>query len=478
MDHENTHATLALQHYFTTTPTLLLPSNTNENTVQDSWGSPYNDLSSNAWISVRSSLALAGLGISCQTDIPAVEIGLSRQAGSCQGIGPPMRGQGDSFPGFPSTNMSDLAMDPFPASFSSVVDLIFPSLSSSSTMLDCAIPSSPIPGAPRGLMANPYDWTLSVADNCPASPVGFIADVNMYHVWLSRAPPALTVNPLDTIRACTVQPSPYTTNELAIPSQTPVAIISDEYYNMEISAYEGFPTPMDINDLIVWPLSSPAEKTKPFAYFSPAPPKPKMKVIEATPEQSLLSPPNPESGCSLADDLHTLPEPSVRASQEPTSPLPETFYPSPILDAHLGIELGELIEKAERFRLRFPGKEINRSWLLRFAGKLSQRGEPTEEFRCYVVGCNQRNKRRDHILVHVGAHIGQRPFACPVCSKRFLRKNECKRHEAIHMGHRPYRCDVCRQSFTRRDLVKRHRKRHESSEDKHTTSKRKQRRRE
>ncbi|KIJ19972.1 hypothetical protein PAXINDRAFT_107581, partial [Paxillus involutus ATCC 200175] len=95
------------------------------------------------------------------------------------------------------------------------------------------------------------------------------------------------------------------------------------------------------------------------------------------------------------------------------------------------------------------------------------------DFRCYVIGCDQRNKRRDHILVHVGAHIGQRPFACSLCPLRFLRKNECKRHEASHTGYRPYSCDICGQTFVRQDLVKRHvRRTHESRDDNHPVPKR------
>jgi hypothetical protein len=36
------------------------------------------------------------------------------------------------------------------------------------------------------------------------------------------------------------------------------------------------------------------------------------------------------------------------------------------------------------------------------------------------VGCGQRNKRRDHIIVHVGAHVDQRPFGCSMWFALFL----------------------------------------------------------
>ena len=85
---------------------------------------------------------------------------------------------------------------------------------------------------------------------------------------------------------------------------------------------------------------------------------------------------------------------------------------TPVLDAHRGIELEELKAKAERYRLRNQGRDYDKRWLISFAGKLSRRGELIEEFRCYITGCGQINKRRDHILIHVGAHLDQRPFKC------------------------------------------------------------------
>ncbi|KAF8165018.1 hypothetical protein B0H34DRAFT_219647 [Crassisporium funariophilum] len=135
---------------------------------------------------------------------------------------------------------------------------------------------------------------------------------------------------------------------------------------------------------------------------------------------------------------------------------------TPVLDAHRGIDLEELKAKAERYRLRNNGRDYDKRWLLCFAGKLSNRGELVEEFRCYVAGCRQTNKRRDHILIHVGAHLDQRPFKCLHCPSRFLRKNECKRHELSHTGIRPYSCHLCpfpATTFVRQDLLKRHMKR-------------------
>ncbi|TFK27033.1 hypothetical protein FA15DRAFT_686089 [Coprinopsis marcescibilis] len=155
-------------------------------------------------------------------------------------------------------------------------------------------------------------------------------------------------------------------------------------------------------------------------------------------------------------------------SSNDISHLPAIDLGSPVFDAHRGIDLENLKARAERYRLRNHGREYDKRWLLSFAGKLSCKGELIEEFRCYVVGCQQVNKRRDHILIHVGAHLDQRPFKCVHCAARFLRKNECKRHELSHTGIRPFTCSLCPYpgtTFVRQDLLRRHMKRTHHMED-------------
>ncbi|KAG6903351.1 hypothetical protein C0995_013104 [Termitomyces sp. Mi166 len=146
---------------------------------------------------------------------------------------------------------------------------------------------------------------------------------------------------------------------------------------------------------------------------------------------------------------------------------------TPVFDAHRGIDIDELRSKAERYRLRNPGRIYDNNWLASFAGKLSDRGELINDYRCYVAGCTQVNKRRDHILIHIGSHLDQRPYACSywcvtlasraqlaltkTSPSRFLRKNECKRHEASHSGVKPFACPICANTaFVRQDLLKRH----------------------
>ena len=273
-------------------------------------------------------------------------------------------------------------------------------------MIDQAVPLTLAGSGPDHRLAS------SVAGNRLTNSIGLIADVNMYDVWLSAGPSALTVNPLDTVRvSCAIRSSPLVAPELMVPPYNPVKVELNEDFDTGMLSCEEIPSPMDINDLIVWPLP-PVEETKTFAYMSPVLSKWKAKATEATSEESLELPSYPKVGYSTNAEPYTLPSASVREREESTSSQSSPIQPSPIVNAHLGIEPDVLTEKAKRFRLRYPGQEIDQPWLLRFAGKLSQQGELMDRFRCYVVGCNQQNKRRDHILVHVGAHVDQRRFSC------------------------------------------------------------------
>ncbi|GBE79645.1 hypothetical protein BKA93DRAFT_821348 [Sparassis latifolia] len=166
-------------------------------------------------------------------------------------------------------------------------------------------------------------------------------------------------------------------------------------------------------------------------------------------------PPNPPTLCQP----HHVPLADIYIPQA-QAPRPKPQLQSPVLNAHQGIELEDLRRRADEYRRENPGFELDKTWLQVYAGRLSQRGEFIEDYRCYVIGCAQRNKRRDHILVHVGSHVEHRPFHCGICGMRFLRKNECKRHEGSHAGNKPFSCPICapvqEKSFVRQDLLKRH----------------------
>lgn len=85
---------------------------------------------------------------------------------------------------------------------------------------------------------------------------------------------------------------------------------------------------------------------------------------------------------------------------------------TPVFNMHEGISEHDLQRRANRYRRRYPGRSLDRHWLLKYAGKLNKDGKAIEDYRCYITGCAQVNKRRDHIIVHICSHVNERPFAC------------------------------------------------------------------
>jgi hypothetical protein len=135
----------------------------------------------------------------------------------------------------------------------------------------------------------------------------------------------------------------------------------------------------------------------------------------------------PNSGCSLAtpsgsstglasNSFLTLgtafmsPPNTLSSNGHAKEPLvsPDT----PVFNMHEGISEYDLQRRANRYRRRYPGRSLDRHWLLKYAGKLNKDGKAIEDYRCYISGCAQVNKRRDHIIVHICSHVNERPFAC------------------------------------------------------------------
>lgn len=106
--------------------------------------------------------------------------------------------------------------------------------------------------------------------------------------------------------------------------------------------------------------------------------------------------------------------------QEPTSNIKRESRPSssdrstPTWSAYGGIELEVLLSYFASYMAQNanPGADVDKRWMLSFVGKLSPNGEKLPEYRCYVNGCTQVNKRRDHILTHLNSHLDYRPFRC------------------------------------------------------------------
>ena len=93
---------------------------------------------------------------------------------------------------------------------------------------------------------------------------------------------------------------------------------------------------------------------------------------------------------------------------------------TPVFNVHEGVSELDLQRRANRYRRRYPGRSLDRHWLLKYAGKLNKDGKAIEDYRCYISGCAQVNKRRDHIIVHICSHANERPFACRHWLPHFL----------------------------------------------------------
>ncbi|KAF8559057.1 hypothetical protein OG21DRAFT_1503516 [Imleria badia] len=359
------HATLALRHPHLSIPTLLSPLRSIANT------DTLDDFQSNAWVNSHRP-PLSGLGITYLRD------DLDGQPLPPEGSALQM--QVDDDEGLLSLHAETRGIPPehFPA------------------------PTVPYRGfEPEEIRR--IQWTPNFiyqelgldndVDPAASDVIGLIPDVNMYDKLRGLDLQYPGVNPLDTIRSTPLHDVGISYGQSA--SLTPKDYHSDDFLPAADSRGEQSPSPRVIRDIMSI-LIQPAPEFS-FPPWSPADSPSAQRFSQlAEPRSSIkLEPTN------VSDGEH-------RANLD----YPNTAHSSPVLNAHLGIELDELVSRAERFRTRYPEREIDRPWLSHFAGKLSDRGELLNDFRCYVVGCDQRNKRRDHILVHVGAHIGQRPFAC------------------------------------------------------------------
>lgn len=384
------HAALALRHPHPSIPTLLSPLRSIVNTPLTGSADILDDFQSNAWVnSPAYRHPLAGLGITYLRDGQPEDSALQMQIDDDDGLPsfpaeirgnetPPhdFRPPAAPYSGFESEGNHRMAQ--FATNF---------------------VPS--LCGKSIGFLELGLDGDV---DPTTSDTIGLIPDVNMYDKLRRRDLPHPGVNPLDTIRRTSF-------HDIGIPHGEPVLLAPKDHPTDGIlpttdSKVEQSLSPRVIQDIMSI-LIQPALESS----FLP-------RSSADLPSAQSVSPSQlPAARSSVSIKLEST---DVPGSEHHALPAPcnleysNTAHSSPILNAHLGIELDELISKAERFRTKYPERDIDRAWLSHFAGKLSGRGELLDDFRCYVIGCDQRNKRRDHILVHVGAHIGQRPFACSV----------------------------------------------------------------
>lgn len=81
-------------------------------------------------------------------------------------------------------------------------------------------------------------------------------------------------------------------------------------------------------------------------------------------------------------------------------------------------------------------------------------------YLCNEKGCSKHFTTHGHLLEHIRAHTGERPFSCSVCDKRFMRINTLNVHFKKHTKAKPFICPIetCKAQYTEKGNLTKHMK--------------------